>query len=229
MSDAHVRVTVVSDYICPWCYVGMARVERLQREFEIDVEWRPFELHPEIPPEGIARGERPSSPQRVAMYEQIRSLAEDAGLPFERAARVPNSHRALEAAEFARNQGAFDSYHHALFDAYFGHGRDIGDLDVLADVAAATGLDATALREALSSKRYARLIDERTAEARSWGVTGTPTVIFEEGERRFPVAGAQDYQVFEHIAQRFGAPRRTHKDATARREPDPVAQPGSGF
>jgi predicted DsbA family dithiol-disulfide isomerase len=187
----------------------MARVERLQREFELDLEWRPFELHPEIPVEGIARGERPSSPQRVAIYEQIRSLAEDAGLPFQRAARVPNSHRALEAAEFAREQGAFDAYHHALFDTYFGQGRDLGDIDVLADVGAACSLDGTALREALSSKRYARLIDERTAEARAWGVTGTPTVIFESGDRRFPVAGAQDYAVFEHIAQRFGAARKS--------------------
>ncbi|MEX1254054.1 MAG: DsbA family oxidoreductase [Dehalococcoidia bacterium] len=224
MSDAHVRVTVVSDYICPWCYVGMARVERLQREFEIDVEWRPFELHPEIPPEGIARGERPPSPQRVAMYEQLRGLAQEAGLPFERPGRVPNSHRALEAAEFAREHGAFDAYHHALFDAFFGQGRDIGDIDVLAEIAASNGLDPRALREALETQRYAALVDERTAEARASGVTGTPTVIFEEGERRFPVAGAQDYAVFEHIAQRFGAVRRSANEGMV-----PTARPGSRF
>jgi predicted DsbA family dithiol-disulfide isomerase len=209
MSDAHVRVTVVSDYICPWCYVGMARIERLQCEFEIDVEWRPFELHPEVPAQGIVRGERPPSPRREAAYQQLGALAQEAGLPFARAERTPNSHRALEAAEFAREHGAFDAYHHALFDAYFGHGRDIGDIDVLAELATACGLDAGALREAIASQRYARLIDERTAEARAEGITGTPTVIFESGDRRFPVAGAQDYDVFAHIAERFGAPRRT--------------------
>jgi predicted DsbA family dithiol-disulfide isomerase len=229
MSDAHVRVTVVSDYICPWCYVGAARVQRLDREFEIDVEWRPFELHPEIPPEGIARGERPPSAQRVAMYEQLRGLAEEAALPFKRAARVPNSHRALEAAEFAREHGAFDAYHRALFDAFFGQGRDIGDIDMLAELAAANGLDAAALREALETQRYASLVDERTAEARGSGVTGTPTVIFENGDRRFPVAGAQDYQVFEHIAQRFGATRRTQTENPEARLRDPAQQPGSRF
>ncbi len=208
MSDAHVRVTVVSDYICPWCYVGAARIERLEREFEVDVEWRPYELHPEIPPEGIERGARPSSPQRTAMYEHLSELAREAGLPFARARRVPNSHRALEAAEFARAQGAFEPYHRALFDAYFGQGRDIGDVEVLADLAAACDLDGAALRQALASKRYASRVDELTEDARRAGVTGTPTVIFEAGDRRFPIVGAQDYQVFQHIATRFGAGRR---------------------
>jgi predicted DsbA family dithiol-disulfide isomerase len=208
MSDAHVRVTVVSDYLCPWCYIGMARIERLEREFELDVTWHPFELHPEVPAEGIVRGDRPSSPQRAAMYEQLRALAGDAGLPFERGQRVPNTHRALEAAEFAREHGAFLPYHRALFDAFFGRGQDIGDAAVLAGVATSCGLDGTALRDALDAGRYAKVVDERTAEARGWGVTGTPTVIFESVDRRFPVVGAQDYEVFAHIARRFGALER---------------------
>jgi predicted DsbA family dithiol-disulfide isomerase len=214
MSDAHVRVTVVSDYLCPWCYVGMARVERLEREFDVDLTWHPFELHPEIPAEGIARGERPPSPQRAAMYEQLRALAEDAGLPFARTRRVPNTHRALEAAEFAREHGAFLPYHRSLFDAFFGQGRDIGDLAVLADVAASCGLDGGALRSALQAGRFTKVVDERTAEARGWGVTGTPTVIFEAGDRRFPVVGAQDYAVFAHIARRFGAAERAPASAS---------------
>lgn len=116
------RVAVVSDYICPWCYVGMARIDQLQRQFEIDVEWRPFELHPEIPPEGKDIGSR-----GAAYYQQLRVLAEEAGLAFQPPTRVPNSRRALQAAEFAREQRAFDAYHRALFQAYFGQGRDIGE------------------------------------------------------------------------------------------------------
>ena len=180
------------------------RVERLGREFDIEVEWRPYELHPEIPPEGIDRSGKPEG-RRAASYEHLRELAEEAGLRFRQPSRVANSPRSLEAAEFAREQGAFAPYHRALFDAYFGEGRDIGDAAVLAELGAANGLDADALSEALASRRYASLVDERTEEARSWGVTGTPTVIFENGEARFPVVGAQEYAVFENIARRMGA------------------------
>ncbi|MGB2696041.1 MAG: DsbA family oxidoreductase [Dehalococcoidia bacterium] len=200
MSDARVRVTVISNYICPWCYVGMARIERLQRNFALNVQWQPFEIHPEIPPEG-----KPMGGVAAAYYERFRPLAADAGLPFELPERVPNSHRALEAAEFAREQGAFDPFHHALFLAYFTHGRDISDLDVLSELGASCGVDADELREALESRRYAALVDERTDESRQQGYTGTPTFIFEDGERRFPITGAQDYEVFESVARRMGA------------------------
>ena len=183
------------------------RVERLQREFEIEVKWHPYELHPELPPEGIDRGERQQG-HPEGYVSPLRSLAEEAGLPFQPSRHVPNSHRSLEAAEFAREHGAFDSYHRTLFDGYFGRGRDIGDVSVLTELAGAVGLDAGALQRALESKRYASLVDERTDEAREMGVTGTPTCIFESGERRFALVGAQEYAVFEDIARRMGAAPR---------------------
>lgn len=215
MPNGSVRVTIVSDYICPWCYLGMARIDRLQREFDIDVTWRPFELHPEIPLEARPLGDR------VAYYERLRPVAEESGLPFQPPARVPNSHAALEAAEVARENGAFDAYHRALFRAHFAEGRDIGDHEVLAELGAACGIDAAALREALAAKRYARLVDERTEEARRQGITGTPTFIFEDGERRFPLIGAQDYLVFESIARRMGATEKTQDS-----EPTTTEAPG---
>ena len=186
------------------------RVEQLQEEFSIEVEWRPFELHPSAsggPSQGIDRG-KDRSGQRDAYFERLRALGEEAGLTFQPPTLVPNSQRALEAAEFAREQGAFAPYHRALFDAYFGQGRDIGDVAVLAELGAANGLDATALKEALASRRYTSLVDERTEEARRQGVSGTPTVIFENGERRFPIVGAQEYAVFESVARRMGAESR---------------------
>jgi predicted DsbA family dithiol-disulfide isomerase len=206
MSDAHVRVTVVSDYLCPWCYVGLARIERLSREFEIDVTWWPYELHPSAsggPADGIDRGG--PSPRRRAYYERFRALTDEAGLAFHPSRRTPNSHRALEAAEFAREHGAFDRYHRALFAAFFAEGRDIGEGDVLVQLASDAGLDGAALRRALEGQQYASLVNERTEQARAWGVTGTPTFIFDDGERRFSLVGAQDYAVFENVARRFGA------------------------
>ena len=168
------------------------------------MEWRPYELHPEIPSEGIDRSGGASA-RRAGYYDQLRALAEDAGLTFRPGTRVPNSHRSLEAAEFAREQGAFAPYHRALFEAYFGQGRDIGDVEVLAELGMASGLDPAALRDALAARRYASLVDERTEEARGWDVTGTPTFIFENGERRLPIVGAQEYALFENVARRMGA------------------------
>ena len=182
----------------------------MQREFEIEVEWRPYELHPEIPPEGIDRSGGESG-RRAASHDHLRALAEEAGLTFRPSTLVPNSHRSLEAAEFAREQGAFGPYHRALFEAYFGQGLDIGDAEVLSELGAASGLDPAALREALESGRYASLVDERTKEARGSEVTGTPTFIFENGERRLPIVGAQEYTLFENVARRMGANQRTEK------------------
>ena len=182
------------------------RVERLEREFDIDVEWWPFELHPEIPAEGIERGS--PTPERAARYQYLRELAEEAGLAFQSSTRASNSHLALEAAEFAREQSVFAPYHRALFEAYWSRGEDIGDAEVLCELGAACGLDPAALREALASRRYASVVDERTEEARRWGVTGTPTFIFENGDRRLPIVGAQEYALFESVAQRMGAARR---------------------
>ena len=180
------------------------RVERLQREFDIDVEWRPFELHPEIPAAGYERAPR-TSPRPEGSVSPIRQLALDEGLTFEPSSHVSNSHASLEAAEFAREHGAFDAFHRALFATYFGEGRDIGDASLLAKIAVASGLEGDALSEALASKRYAGIVDEQTAESRRDGITGTPTFIFERGETRFPLVGAQDYAVFENVARRMGA------------------------
>ncbi len=130
-------------------------------------------------------------------------------MPYEPGRHIPNAHWPLEAAEFAREQGVFDVYHRALFNAYFGEGRDIGDVSVLSELGVAAGLDAAGLEEALASGRYAALVNRATEEARGDGITGTPTFIFDDGERRLPIVGAQEYAVFQNVAQRMGAPRRT--------------------
>ncbi len=179
------------------------RADQLQQEFDIEVTWLPFELHPEIPPEGRDRGERGERPE--GYVSPIRQLAEDAGLPYAPGSHIPNAHKSLEAAEFAREQGLYDAYHHALFQAYFGEGRDIGDLAVLGELGSSVGLDVSGLEDALASGRYVSLVNEATEEARSSGITGTPTFIFDDGERRLPIVGAQDYSVFQNVAKRMGA------------------------
>jgi predicted DsbA family dithiol-disulfide isomerase len=200
-----IRLRIVSDYICPWCYIGLTRVEKLREEFDIELEVGAFELRPGIPPEGMSREE--VSRGRVyppGYLENLRATAAEAGIEMKRPALVPNTRKAHEATEFAKEHNLLWEIHRALFHAYFEQERNIGDVDVLCDVADGIGLDAGELRLALAEGRYAAEVDEQLAWARAAGVTGVPTVVFSE---KFAVVGAQDYAVFRDVASRVAAGR----------------------
>jgi predicted DsbA family dithiol-disulfide isomerase len=200
------KVTVVSDYICPWCYIASRRVAQFEREFEVRVEWWPFELHPETPPEGRHVDEVLSRKGLGEEYRQnLREQAAAAGVAVSNR-WLANSHRALELAEFARDRGAFATAHEALFEAYFVEGRNIGEMAVLLQIAQACGLDPDEFGFECLVGRYAELIEKTTGLARSKGFSSTPTIIF--GDRML-VPGAQDYAVYEDVLTRLGATRRT--------------------
>jgi predicted DsbA family dithiol-disulfide isomerase len=199
------RITAYSDYVCPWCYIGLQRIEQLEQEFPIEVEWRPFELHPETPRTGAQLAGRLGSSERARAYgDNILMLAQESGLAMRMPRVVANSHLALEAAEFAREHGGFASYHRALFHAYFEEGRDLGDPEALCAIALGCGVDGQGLRQALSDERYAARIDAITRAAREDEVLSTPAFIFEGG---FRMTGAQDYTVFASVAGRLLARR----------------------
>jgi len=201
MDIPRIRIVAYSDYVCPWCYIGFQRVEQLRAEFAVDVEWRPFELHPETPTTGARLVGRLGDEQRVRAYVgRIIGLAEESGIPMHMPEAVANSHRALEAAEFAREHGGFERLHPALFRAYFEDRRDIGDIEVLCEIARACGVDDQRLRQALVDETYAAAIDRITAEARADEVLSTPTFIFSGG---FRLVGAQDYDVFASVTRRL--------------------------
>ena len=115
---------------------------------------------------------------------------------------MANSHRALELAEFARDRGAFEAVHEALFRAYFAEGRNIGDIEVLLEICTASGLDEDEFGLEIMLGRYAELIDRTTAIARQKGVTSTPAIIFDD---RMVITGAQDLLVYQDVLRRLGA------------------------
>jgi predicted DsbA family dithiol-disulfide isomerase len=195
------KVTVISDYVCPWCYIGSRRVEQFAQEFDVDVTWWPFELHPETPREG--RDISAMVDRRGSAYRQhLRDYAAEAGITLASNRRLANSHRALELAEFARDRGAFQPVHDALFRACFEEGRDIGDASVLAGIATAAGLDDEEFRFECLIGRYATRVDQATALAREKGFASTPTMIFDD---RMLLTGAQDYNVYADVLERLGA------------------------
>src|ERR1700691_2206349 len=153
------QIDVVSDTICPWCFIGKRRLARALAErpdVEFDVRWRAFRLDPTIPPEGVERraylkakfgdGERPK-----AMSEAIRAAGEgeDIAFAFERIARTPNTIDSHRLIRWAGNEGLQDEVVEALFKAYFEDGRDIGNLDILVEIAGETGMDTALVADLL--------------------------------------------------------------------------------
>jgi predicted DsbA family dithiol-disulfide isomerase len=137
-----------------------------------------------------------------AYRDHLKAYAAEAGLTLASNRWLANSHRALELAEFARDRGAFEAVHEALFRAYFAEGRNIGNLDVLIEICTDSGLDADEFGLEIMLGRYAELIDRTTAIAREKGVTSTPAIIFDD---RMIVTGAQDLLVYQDVLRRLGA------------------------
>lgn len=188
------------------------RVERLSREYPIDIDWVPFELHPQTPLEGTSYAAPPGS-QRAAMGDYLKKLAAAEGLTLQRGGRISNSRLALEAGEFARAAGAeqFGRFHRALFRAYFEAGRDLGERAELLRLGAEALLDEEALALALDGRSFAPRVDAWTAWARERGIASTPTFVF---DNRFALTGAQDDTVFADITRRMLA-RKAAEAASA--------------
>jgi predicted DsbA family dithiol-disulfide isomerase len=179
------------------------RVERLSHEFDLDFDPCAYDLKPGIPAEGLSREQVYAGRVYPEGYlDNMRRMAAEGGIDMKRPPLIPNTRKAHEATEFAREQGSAATlleFHRTVFHAYWTDERNIGDIEVLCGVAKACGLDPAALREALADGRYASEVEEQMQWARAVGVTGVPTVIY---EGRFAVVGAQDYEVFLDVARR---------------------------
>ena len=162
--------------------------------------WLPFDLHPEYPPEGIPRA------QLLARYGEgmtarMRSFFAERGLEYNPHPEVvPNSLAALRLTELARDLGRHEELHDRLMDAYWAEARDIGDLDVLREEAAAAGLPAAEVEDVLAGDRYRDRVHASTREAYAVGASAVPAFVF---DRRLLLLGAQPEQVFEQVFDRL--------------------------
>jgi predicted DsbA family dithiol-disulfide isomerase len=134
------------------------------------------------------------------MMGHLRTMGAEFGITFVDRPFLSNSRPALQAAEFAREQGRFNEFHPALFSAYFSHGLDIGDLDVLSEIARDAGLDAVAMKNVLQSGKYMQTLARAQEEAARLGVTGVPTFLIEDKKT---IVGAQPLDVFRKTLRSF--------------------------
>lgn len=193
-----IRLTVFSDFVCPFCYIGEGLVEKLRQEPDLGVEvtWMPFQLNPATPPEGLTLAEYFGGrmpPDRLAMmHAELKARAGAMGLPMDPPPFICNTRRAHELAEFARDRGRLDALVLPLFQAYFVQGRNLYEERVLGEAAEAAGLDPAEALEAVRAGRYADRVDERLALAGRYGIHSVPTFIVNE---RYKIVGAQPYEV----------------------------------
>jgi predicted DsbA family dithiol-disulfide isomerase len=180
-----IQVSVTSDFICPWCYIGEKRlaraIESLPTGIEVQLQWLPFELNPDMPPEGMDRrtylSRKFGSWERVqALQPQIVLAGRDDGAVFdyETIKRTPNTFLAHRVSWLAQRTGQQRAFVEAALQAYFVQGRDIGSKEVLAEIASESGLDAHAVAAFVSSDDGVESVRalERTALER--GVQGVP-------------------------------------------------------
>jgi predicted DsbA family dithiol-disulfide isomerase len=199
-----VRITVWSDYVCPFCYLEAPVLERIRREYgdAVDVDWRAFELRPEPVPTLDPNGEYLHRVWNSSVYP----MASQRGLALKLPPVQPRSRRAMELAELARGKGKFDDAHQALFRAFFEDGRDLDDLDVLVDIGAAIGLDAAEIRAALEEGTYREQVLGHQRQAAQLGIQAVPTMLVrrenEPQGKWEAISGAQPYEAVRAAVER---------------------------
>ena len=183
------------------------RIEKLGQTFDIETVLVHFPLHPETPTEGRSMAKlyagRNVDPE--AMYARIKGLMDAEGLPYGRRTHTYNSRLAQELGKWADTQPGGEAIHDALYRAYFVDARNIGDPNVLVDIAQSAGLSAEDARTVLTERRFKDAVDADWAKSREWGVTGVPTFV----AARYGVVGAQPYEVLERLLDKAGARRRS--------------------
>ena len=208
-------VDVVSDVVCPWCYIGkrrlaaaLARLRDAEPDLPVHVRWHPFQLNPDLPPEGKDRAAylaaKFGGPERAAqVYERVRAAGETVGIPFafDAIERQPNTllaHRLIAWAQ-GRREGDADALVEALFRAYFLEGRFVGDREELVKLAQDAGFDPDDARTFLASDELRDAVAEADVRAREMGISGVPFFVF---GGKTAISGAQEPEaLLEAIAQ----------------------------
>jgi predicted DsbA family dithiol-disulfide isomerase len=182
------------------------RIEKLKRAFEVETKLVHFPLHPETPVEGRSMAElyagRNVDPE--AMYARMKGLMDAEGLPYGRRTHSYNSRLAQELGEWADTQPGGEAIHDALYRAYFVDSRNIGDPEILVEIAQSVGLSSEEARAVLSERRFKDAVDADWAKSHAYGVTGVPTFV----AARYGVVGAQPYEVLEQLLDKAGVARR---------------------
>ncbi len=212
-------IDIYSDVMCPWCIIGYSQLQQgladLKGEIEAEVRWLPFELNPDMPPEGeesvahIARKYGRTLEQAAAGREQMLAAGERAGYDFGYSGPAPApaamlrntfaAHKLLKWALIEHGAEVQNRLKLALFDAHFQQRRDVSDAQVLTELAAAQGLDPVGARAALDDETLGRIVKQEEAQAYDMNISGVPAMIV---QGKYMIPGAQEPEVYVNTLRR---------------------------
>ena len=217
MSQQPIRIDVVSDVVCPWCFIGKHRLEKalaLRPDIPVEVHWRPYFLNDWIPREGISREEylttKFGSPERYkGIAQRVTGAAAEEGLVYasDKMTRQPNTLDCHRLIRWAEGIGKAAEMKQRLMDLYFTEGADLTNRAVLVQAASDVGLDPEDVRSALDSDQDVEQIEQEVLAAKQAGIEGVPCFIF---GGKFAVSGAQSPEyladAIDRMAQAGGDP-----------------------
>lgn len=208
------RIDIVSDVVCPWCIVGYTQLKQALDATGTahEIHWHPFELNPEMPPEGQNLGEHitekygSTREQSQENRARLTNLGAGLGIEFNFAddMRMYNTFNAHQLIHWSDTQGYGNALEQALFSAYFTHRRDLSDIDVLAAIAGETGLDATEAKAVLEDQRHAGEVRQKESFWVQQGIRGVPAMVF---DRKHLVTGAQGTDNYTSILNQLAGAR----------------------
>ena len=175
-------------------------VEKLKAEHNIDVEWRPFYLYFDTPPEGRDLPERVKRARANGSEERLRQIAESYGMEFASTKRIYNTRRAHEATEYARVHDKGNKFHKVVFRKVYAEGQDPSQWDVLRSAAEEVDLNADEMQREVENEKYMATVVDKVRWAYQIGVTGVPTYVI---NNRYAIVGAQPYEVFKSALEQI--------------------------
>ncbi|MEO0402454.1 MAG: DsbA family oxidoreductase [Pseudomonadota bacterium] len=208
-TDPVVDIDIVSDIMCPWCIVGFRQLEQALAATHMGarIRWHPFELNPQMPPEGQNLGDHIAEKygQTAAQSEQnrahLKALGDTLGIDFafDEDSRIVNSFQAHQLLEFALSQGLQQPLKLALFDAHFSQAQDVSDAETLVEIAHSVGLKRTEAQKVLSCGSLAASVREKQAFWTSRGISGVPSMVF---DGKYLVTGAQGADTYAQLLRK---------------------------
>ncbi|GAC1335102.1 MAG: DsbA family protein [Beijerinckiaceae bacterium] len=197
---APLTIDIVSDVVCPWCYIGKRNLEAALAASpgaNVEIRWRPYQLDATIPPDGIARRtylERKFGARVDEIYTRVAEAGRQAGIDFafDRIERSPNTLDAHRLIRWSQSAGKQNEMVERLFRDFFIEGRDIGDHAILTEAAASIGMDAQLVGRLLAGPDDIETVRQEIATAQRLGVTGVPFFIM---AGRFGLPGAQPAEI----------------------------------
>lgn len=195
-----IKIDIVSDLVCPWCYIGQKRLNDAleQSNYEVEIAWKPFQLHPELEKEGMEKStflSKKFGPKGANIFDQIKSVADSESLPMnpDLIGNIPNTVDVHRLMWLAKKEGKDLKLAPSLFEAYFANGKDFSKQETLVTIGTACGMDKTQIENFLASDEGRTEVLEEEKSYREAGVQAVPTFIIND---QYMIQGAQTPDVF---------------------------------